>query len=127
MARKHSLPPHNMLLDADMSGSLLSAPTNVSQIDQAIIFLNWSGGAEGEFTVEGAQVKSTELRADSPLPASIVWNTLSFGSTVLAEIGNDNHELVFTQLPFTHIRIRYTPSAGTGTLNATISGKSLGA
>ena len=125
MARKHNLPPHDMISDGDMSGNLLSDPTNVSQIDQAIIFINWTGTPDGTFTIEGAQVKSTELRANSPLPTSVVWNTLDIDPMTTA--GETNHQIVFTELPFTHLRLRYTASSGTGTGTATISGKSRGA
>lgn len=126
MARKHTLPPHNMLEDADMSGNLLSDPTNVSQIDQAVVFINWSSTPVGEFFLEGAQVKPDQLRANSALPSDIVWNTLAF-SDPMTTSGETSHQVVFTELPFTHLRLRYTASSGSGTVTATISGKSVGA
>lgn len=127
MSRKHSLPPHDMLLEDDMSAAVTSPPTNVSQIDQCVIIASWTGSAVGSFTVEGAQVPSTQLRANSPLPASITWTALDFGAPIEAAGVDDEHQLVLTQIPFTHIRVVFTPTSGSGSLSARISGKTVGA
>lgn len=116
-----------MLEDADMSAQIISTPTNVSQIDQALILATWTGSAVGTFEVQGAQVKATDIRANNPLPATIVWTALDFGSPLEAVGVDDQHQIVLNQTPFTHLRLVFNPSAGAGSLSATISGKAVGA
>lgn len=116
MGRKHVVKTFKMVTDGNMSGVITSDPTNVLQLDQASIFLEWSGASvDGEFTVEARN------------GAEATWYELDFNTNILAENDTDFHQIVFREMPFTDIRLVYTPTTGTGTLNATLTMKTVGA
>jgi hypothetical protein len=116
MGRKNILKSFKMISDGDMSGNIVSSITNVITLDQASILLEWTGSAvDGEFFVDARNGEKG------------TWNALDFNTSMLAEADTDHHRIVFTSMPFTDIRVRYVRTAGTGTLNATITMKTIGA
>ena len=116
MGRKHVVKTFKMVTDGDMSGAITSNATNVLQLDQASIYLEWTGtSVDGEFTVEARNGENA------------AWYTLDFNTDILAENDTDYHQIVFREMPFTDMRLVYTPAAGTGTLNATLTMKTVGA
>lgn len=126
MARKN-VTTHVMLESKDMSSSIQSAATNVSYLDVATIRLNWtSADAVGTVKVQAKQAnKPNQPETSSDWFDVEGLSAISIDMT--APSPDSSHQIIFTQLPFTDIRVVYTPTSGTGTLDSVkISAKQVG-
>lgn len=118
MALKNIVKPYHLLVDGDMSGSLLTNLVDVSYTDNVGIQLNFTGTPVGTFAVEGSIDYDDHLSTGN-------WSSLTFSSTPSAAGAADVHLLNLNQLPYKKIRVRYTRSSGSGTLNVFIMAKGL--
>lgn len=109
-----------MLSEASLSSPHTSEITEVSNLDKASIHIVWSGTSP----IGTIKVESTNDDAKNP---NAVWREVVFNATIELSGNTGDHDLVFNELPFNAIRISYTPTSGTGTLNATLSAKVVGA
>lgn len=89
--------------------------TNVANLDNCSIALIWSGTLVANFYV---QVRNGENDA---------WRDVDFGTIITITTGDGNHEIQFTQLPFTHMRLFIDRTSGSATVSATITAKTMGA
>lgn len=120
MGRKNVVKSFDMVVSGDMSGNITSSTTDVINLDKASIYISWSGSSPvGTLTVEATN--------SDPVDSNSVWRELDFGSAISVSGNTGDHDLIFTELPFRAIRLVYTFSSGTGTLDATISAKTTGA
>ena len=121
MGRKNVIVPYKIIDDGDMSGSLTSVITDVQFQDNVGIIVSWSGTTPvGTLTVEVAnQVKDD--------PDSLIWDELDFGATISVSGNTGQHSLNIQSLPYTKIRLKYNRASGTGTLNAILTSKVVGA
>lgn len=109
-----------MIEDGDMSGNITSSVTNVENLDIAGILVEWSSSSiNGVLTVEARHQKKDKAE-------QATWYELDFGTAINIDTDNSFHQLVLNELPFTDIRIKYTSTSGTGTLNATLTAKQIG-
>lgn len=116
MGRKSVLKSFKMLNQADLSTNQVSEITNVQNLDNGSIVLKWTGDAVGTITVEARNGEKEDFR------------TLAFGGGAILLAGTaDEHEIIFKLFPFTDIRIQYTSTSGTGSIDATITAKVVGA
>lgn len=116
MGRKNVVKSFKMIDAGDLSGSITSSVVNVINLDKASIHLIWSGSSPvGVITVEA---RNGEL--DS-------WYELDLGSAINISGASGDHQLVFNEIPFTDIRLQYTFTSGTGSIDALISMKTIGA
>ena len=126
MARKN-VTTHVMLESGDMSSSLQSAATNVSYLDVATIRLNCtSTDALGTVKIQAKQIDKQNM------PEAVsdwfdVEGLSAISIDMTAQSPDSSHQIIFNQLPFTDIRVVYTPTSGTGTLDSVkISAKQVG-
>lgn len=115
MGRKNVLKSYKLFDQEDISVSATSETTSVINLDKASIILAWTGTAPvGEVVVEARNGDK-----DAWVPLEIA---------TMAVTGNSgNHRILFLELPFTDIRLQYTATSGTGTMDATITAKVVGA
>lgn len=111
---------YKMLSDVDMSISTISELTEVSNLDKASIHIVWSGTAP----IGTVKIESTN---DNPLNPIAVWREVIFNAPIEITGNTGDHDIIFNELPFNAIRISYTPASGTGTINAALSAKVVGA
>lgn len=122
MARKHNLRSYKMFNASDITSAPTSQVTSVKSIDKAYIDVQWSGSSPvADIIVEAS---NDGLVVDD---VNKVWNTVDFGSTISISGNTGDHKLIFTELPFEDLRLRISFTSGTGTITATITGKSIGA
>jgi hypothetical protein len=112
MALKNIIKPYHLMTDGDMSGNLTSNSVDVTYTDNVGIQLNFTGNPVGTFAVEGTIDESS-------------WSELSFSSTPSAAGSADTHLLNLNQIPYKKIRVTYTRTSGTGTLNVYVMSKGL--
>lgn len=114
MARKN-VKSFAMLEDASLAGNLTGVVTNVQNLDKASIHISWTGTSPvGVVTVEARNSDK-----DS-------WYTVDMGAAINISGNSGDHLLVFNELPFYDMRLQYTASSGTGTVDAIITMKQTG-
>lgn len=121
MSRKNIIESFDLISSGDMSADITSSSTSVKNLDKASIRVTWDigGTPSGTLTVEAKQQKK-----GSP---DSTWFTVDMGSTITIDTSATEHQLIFNELPFTDIRLKYSRTSGTGTMNAVISAKTVGA
>lgn len=121
MGRKNVIVPYKIIDDGSMAGDITSAVTDVQYQDNVGIIVAWTGTAPlGELQVEVAN----DVYND---PDAIVWDALDFGSTISVAGNTGQHSLNIQSLPYTKIRLKYVRTSGTGTINAILTSKVVGA
>ena len=101
-----------MLTNDPMTGNVTSVDTDVTNLDSAIIFFDWTASAvSGTLAVE-VMYNQTGL-----------WEPLSGLSALVIGGTSGADQIMLKWLPFGKIRITYTRISGSGTLNATITAK----
>ena len=121
MSRKNVLKTYKIWDSADLSGNLTSGNTSVINLDNASIYVSWSGTApSGEIVVQGTN-------DDPDKNASPTWKDLDFGSTITVSGASGNHDLILNSLPFNSLRLKYNRTSGSGSIIATITAKTQGA
>lgn len=111
---------YKILNQQDLASNITSEQTSVHNLDKASIHVTWDGTApSGTLIVEATN--------DSPESPNAVWREVSFGSTITISGNTGTHDLIFNELPFNAIRLVYTAASGTGTINAALSAKVVGA
>lgn len=115
MARKSVLKSYKMINSGDLSSDITSSETSVINLDKASIVIAWTGSSP----VGTIEVQARNGDQDT-------WRALDLGAAVSVSGNSGNHRIVLNETPFTDIRIVYTASSGTGTVDAIITAKQVG-
>lgn len=109
---------------------LVSLPTNISYKDSYAIELVWTGTPTGIFAVQGSVDYNPGLPQSAGTANAGNWVNIpvvDVNNATPTAAGAAGVSLInMNQLAFPWIRVKYTNSAGSGSLTATIFGKSLG-
>jgi hypothetical protein len=105
-----------MLSNQIVSSTINSVETNVQQLDQASIDFRWS--ASSLVATLKVQVKNGK---------NANWRDVDFGSPINISGSSGSHEVIFLAMPFTDLRLRVEVTSGSGTLDAVITAKTVGA
>lgn len=127
--RKLALPSYKLIRAGDMSATITSPVTNIELYDNIAFQVNiLSGSASGTLAV---QVSLDYLPSSQGTPNAGTWITLLsatvtsgaviVGTNVLVTAGNGYLKLNQVEAPW--IRLLFTNSSSTGTLDAFICGK----
>lgn len=118
---KNALTPFQLIVAQSMAGDVTSSPTNVQWLDNVSIQLNFSGTPTGTFSVQGSlDYKAYPLTGVQESAGN--WITITTASASGAA-GNVLFDL--NQLSFPWVRVIYTRSGGSGTLDGFISAKAV--
>lgn len=120
MSRKSNLSPYHIINAGDMSATITSTPTNILWLDNVGIQLIFTGTPTGTFSVEVSNDYATEN--GTPIDSG-TWTAISFGSAPTAGGAAGNIYLDINQLSAAYVRVVYSPTSGSGTLDAYITGK----
>jgi hypothetical protein len=112
MALKNIIKPYHLMVDGDMSGNLTSSSVDVTYTDNVGFQLSFTGTPTGEFACEGTIDE-------------VNWSTLTFSSPPQAVGSADTHLLNINQIPYKKLRVTYTRTSGSGTLNVHVMSKGL--
>lgn len=116
MGRRHITKPFNILNGVDISGDAESAYSDVSNYDNVLYLIDWSGDAIGVLSVVVANQEGEEE------------HELDFGQTIPVNTSEGyKHQIVINTIAHRLMKLKYVSSSGTGTLNATISMTNKGA
>lgn len=120
MPRKNLIYGFKLFNAVSATTSQTSEIVNVANLDSLSIHVVFTAPNDGEFIVEARN--NQQENSTSPAP----WYELDFGS-VLTIAAETEVQIVMNQLPFTDIRVIWTPSAGAGTMTGRVTAKTLGA
>lgn len=120
---KGVLLPFHLIIATSMTGTITSVPTNVQYIDDIYYQLQWTGTPNGTFAIQTSAdyivgTGGTVLNAGT-------WLPLTLSATITALGSADQARIDLNQLPDPWVRLVYTPSSSTGTLDVYIGGKAL--
>lgn len=126
MGRKSVVPGFPMINSVENPSNLAATFTSdivsVKNLDYASIHIDWTGTAPvGVISVEA---RNGDIRNNGAMDD---WYALDMGSTISISGASGDHQLVFNYLPFSDLRLVYTRTSGTGSINAFITSKVQGA
>jgi len=113
--RKNVVRGYKMFDAADISSTITSPEVNVINLDQASIFVSWSGSSP--YGTLEVQFKNGDNGA---------WFTVDMGGPIPILNSSGQHILIFHELPHTAMRLVYSRISGTGTIDAVITAKQVG-
>lgn len=122
---KGALLPFHVVNAVSMAATITSSPTNVQYLDNVVYELSWpsTGSPNGTFAVQASE--DYQVSSTGTVTNSGTWVPLTLSSTITATGSADQALIDLNQIPFSWIRLVYTRSSGTGTLDVFVSGKSL--
>ena len=125
MSAKTILKPYQILKNQDMTTSFVSNPTSIQITDNTAYELVWSGTPAGIFNVQ-VSLDYAPGTGPNSLPINPGnWTNITLSTPVVAS-GTSNYAFIeISQSSSAYIRISYTATSGTGTVNGYVSGKSI--
>ncbi len=124
--RKDVIKPFQIFVDVSMADDAASIPTNIQWLDNVSVQLNWTGNAQGDFEI---QASLDYLPSGDPTNNKVAnagnWVAIPLDQFVLAAGSADVALIDLNEIPFPWIRVVYTRTTGTGTLNGYIVAKAI--
>lgn len=126
MSAKTFIKPFNVLLNGDMSQTTLtSAITATQMVDNIGYQINFTGAPVGTFAFQISQDYEPGRSPNSePLNAGN-WVTIPVSPSIVASGSADSAYVDLNQMSAPYVRVVYTKTSGTGTLNVFVTAKSL--
>lgn len=133
MSRKNNLQRYHVFDDVSMGASVTQSPvTSIAYLDNIGAQFNWTGAGVGTFSVEVSADYMQDFNGNISDPGN--WTPLTFtywdgaafvtDTSIPTSVGSPIYlDLAFLSAPW--IRLVYTRTSGTGTLNAWLTGKML--
>jgi hypothetical protein len=123
--------PYQNFTNAVMSGTntITSAVTNISYKDSVAIQLQFTGTPVGTFSVQVSidyRPQPSQTGDTGSPPSNGTWVPLTLSAVPVAAGSADQITIDMSQVAAPFVRVQYTNTSGTGTLNGFISAKSLG-
>lgn len=122
MSSRPFLKPFSVITNGSMAASITSAVTIKNQIPGINYSVVWTGSPTGTFGVEASSDYSEN--PDGSVKNAGTWNSLPLTGSVSASGSAGNGMLEFTTYAYA-IRLVYTRTSGSGTLNAIVTGEVL--
>ncbi len=114
--------PANIMTNVSMSVSQTSIGLDLNQIHLASIQAVWSGTlASGSLSLEVSNDVVLPSQSGNPAANVVNWTTYTGSATTVSGSGDFLYNLLDSG--YRWIRLKYTSLSGTGTINASYSGK----
>src|ERR1700678_1263503 len=122
MSSRPIIQPHQVITNGDMTTTLISEVTIITNISVISYTYTWTGvSPSGTISVQVSN-DYTENEAGSTKNAG-TWNTLPISPTATVSGNTGMGAVDVLAASFYAIRTVYTPISGTGSLNAVVKGK----
>lgn len=123
MASRPIFSPFQVLTAGDMSqATLTSAVTIIQNLSMISYDVSWTGTSpSGTISVQATNTYTQN--ADGTVATSGNWNTLPLSTTPTISGNSGNGLIDIDAMGGYAVRLVYTRTSGTGTLNATVNGK----
>lgn len=126
MSRANVLPKYQVVTSGDMSASITSAITSTEYFDNVAFQVNLTSAssANGTLSVEVSVDHAQDYLGNVTVAGT--WNAISLSPTPSIASGSPaSYYIEVNQTSAPWIRLKYTRSSGSGTLNAFICGKKI--
>jgi hypothetical protein len=121
MASRPILAPFPVITNASMTTNVTSAVTVIQNISRVGYDISWTGTPTGIFSVQVSNTYSQN--SDGTVNNPGTWTTLTLSAPTAATGAPGNGFIDIDDISAYAIRLVYTATSGTGTLNVTINGK----
>lgn len=121
MSSRPFLKPFSVVTNGNMATSITSEPTIINFISGASYDVSWTGTPTGTFSVQVSNTYSENV--DGSVRNAGNWATVTLSNSVTASGSADNAVINLAGLETYAVRLVYTSTSGSGTLNAVICGK----
>ena len=111
MSSKRTLDFSGLIVDGDMSSTVTGPSTNILHMDRVGLQLKWTGTPTGTFSV---QISNDNTN----------WIAMDLSSAVSAT-GSADDAFIDVESAAKYVRLVYTATSGSGTLNVHITSKSI--
>lgn len=122
MSSRPELKAFPVITAASMGADVISPPSNINQITYVGYTVSWTGTPTGSFSVEVCN-DAVYLPNGQYVAGTGTWVALTLSSSVSASGSAGSAFIDIDGVSAAFIRLHYTRSSGTGTLNATVAGK----
>lgn len=123
MPIKNTLLKYQNFINADMSGDLVSAVTNIQFLDDIGVQLNFTGDAVGDFFVEISIDYAQDSQGVVTNPGH--WVAITLSPAPVASGADDQIFIDIQQISAPWIRVSYASSSGSGVLNGFLCAKAV--
>lgn len=121
MSTRNNLKPFSVIEDASMGANVISDVTVINYATGVGYDIAWTGTPVGTFSVEVSNTYSVDAQGNQKNAGN--WTPLTLSAPIAAAGTADNAFINLAGLECYAIRLKYTRSGGSGTLNAVVSGK----
>lgn len=122
MSSRTQLSPYNVITNGDMSDDIVSSVTIIQKLSLVSYGVSWTGSSPvGVITVQVSNDYS--LNPDGSVNNTGTWNDLPLSATCDVSGNSDNGFIDIDAQAGYALRLVYTSTSGTGTLQAIVSGK----
>jgi hypothetical protein len=118
---KNVLPPYHVINATSMAASITGAATNIQYLDNVSVQASWTSTPVGTIAIEGSLDHSANPITNQTINAGTWTTILSYAAGGAA--GGFLQDM--NNLSFPWIRVSYTRSSSSGTLDVYISGKAI--
>jgi len=115
------LNPVHIVSSQSMASSITSSAVEVKLQDNMGIQLNWSGSPVGSFSVQVSMDHKEDIEGNIVVPGH--WIDIPLNPTISAVGMADVAYIDLNQLSAMYLRVVYTASSGSGTLDAFVNAK----
>jgi cytoskeletal protein RodZ len=123
-AGKTRLNSYQFAVAQSIASNYTSTAMDIRNLDNLAFFLVWTGTPTGTFAVQVSE-DYTQSSTGTVINAGTWVATTASSGTAVPSGSASAGQLVFTSNANSWVRIVYTASSGTGTLNGYLSGKSI--
>lgn len=121
MSGRPFVPQTKVITNESMGASVTSEPTILNQMSGAGYDVSWTGTPTGTFSVEISN--TIKLGNDRSIVEPGNWTAVTLSAPITASGSADNAFINLAGLQAYAVRLKYTRTSGTGTLNAVICAK----
>jgi len=123
---KQVIKPYQVVTNGDMSqSSITSSITNIQGLDNTGYQLNFTGTPTGTFSVQVSMDYQPGTSPNSQPANAGNWISLPLSPAITASGAGDVAYIDLNQLSTPYIRLVYTRTSGTGTLQAFVVSKAI--
>lgn len=122
MSSRPLFKPHKVVTNGSMAADIVSEVTIIQMLSLVSYSISWVGASPvGTISVEVSDDYAQDAAGIVKNPGN--WSTLPLSTTASVAGNADSGVIDIQQIPAYAIRLRFTRASGTGTMQATVSGK----
>lgn len=123
MSSRPIIAPYHVVSDHSLSATFASTPTIVTNISMISYDIAWSAGSSPVGTVTVEVSNTYALNPDGSIKTAGNWSTLTLSTPCSVSGNSGNGAIDVDSISFYAVRLKYTRTSGSGTMNVTLNAK----